>query len=144
MKKVILLSCILLFIGACENRCRPKGANSKGLNSVIFDERCQKLRTEAIKKGKELGVCYDGPLTQGIDIKAKDADPDHIACKALLNKAQKKCDALPPDPKSKKPLSRSTTVHNGNVIVDGKRVSKKKLPWCDECPTCKPISPNRK
>ena len=128
MKKVILLSFILLFIGACEERlCVSTG----GLKSVSIDIRCEKLQDEAMKKGVELGVCYDGPLLVGWEIDEEDADPDHKACIALWNKANKQCKALPPDPDSMKQVSDSSF---------GKRVS---LPICEKCPKCKPVSPDK-
>ena len=95
-----------------------------------MDIRCVKLHYEADKKGKETGVC-------GINDKV--ADPNPKACDDLYKEVEKQCKALPPDPKYMKKTSDSTFVRKGKVIVDGKPVSKKRLPWCDECPTCKPI-----
>ena len=140
MKKVILLSFVLLFIGACEERLCVLSESK----FMILDERCLKLESEAYKKGQELGVCYDGPLLVGYDIEREEAHPDYEACIALSDEAKKQCDALPPDPDSEFKTSESTFFNkDGDVFIDGDLVSKKKLPWCDECPTCKPVSPDK-
>ena len=107
MKKVILLSFVLLFIGACEERLCVFPESK----SMILDERCLKLESEAYKKGQELGFCYKGPLLVGYDIEAKDADPNHKACIALSDEAKKQCKALPPDPDSEFKTS-ETTIFN--------------------------------
>ena len=98
-----------------------------------MDIRCHKIRQEALKKGRETGVC-------GKEVPGPEMDPDPEACDALFEEARKQCKALPPDPKYMKKTSDSTFVRKGKGVVDGKPVSKKKLPWCDECPTCKPIN----
>ncbi len=93
------------------------------MESVTTDIRCLNLKSEAHNKGKKAGVCYDGPLTVGLDKEAKDPDPE--ACKALTIEAEKKCDALPPDPDSIIQVS-------GSSFYKG-------LPDCDECKDCEPI-----
>ena len=103
--------------------------------------RCLDLTSEAREKGKKIGVCYDGPLTVGLDIEAKEAHPDYEACLALTKKAYKKCDTLPPDPESEIPSSRSTFVAKGNIIVDGELVSIKSLRVCEKCANCRKLSP---
>ncbi len=91
-----------------------------------------KIRYDAYDKGTETGVCYRGSLIEG-------EHPDPEACKALYVEAQKKCDALPPDPNSLKTVS-GTRVYKDNelVSVNGEPVSKG-LPDCDECKECEPI-----
>ena len=140
MKKVILLSFVLLFVGACKKRI----CISPVSKSVIIDERCLKLQDEAMKKGLKLGVCYDGPLLVGVDIKQEEAHPDYKACRALFDEARKKCDALPPDPDSEFKTS-ETTIFNkdGDVFIDGELVSTKGLPLCSKCEKCKPVSPDK-
>ena len=99
--------------------------------SVIEDYRCTKLIYKAIDKGIETGVCR-GKYVDG-------EHPDPEACKALLAEAQKKCDALPPDPKALKPVSRTEIYKYGELVsVNGEPVSKG-LPDCDECKECEPI-----
>ena len=118
MKIIFILTFLFPILVSC------KECADKGKNSVIIDERCLKIRLEAGKKGKETGVCYDGPLIKGIDEGAIDPDPEK--CKALLDEAQKKCDALPPDPNSLKTVS-------GNIIYkDGKPYAKDGRPICEE------------
>ena len=112
---IILISFFSLFLISCKTRCAR--------SSVTADIRCLNLKSEAIKRGKKTGVCYDGPLLKGYDKGA--IDPDPKACDALYKEAQKKCDALPPDPDSIKQLSGSSFY--------------KRLPDCDECKDCEPI-----
>ena len=105
--------------------------------SVTLDYRCLKLQDEAYDKGTETGVCYIGPLIKGIHDGAIDPDPE--ACKALYVEAQKKCDALPPDPNSLKTVSGTRVYKNGELVsVNGEPVSKR-LPDCDECKDCEPV-----
>ncbi len=156
MKKAvifILMSVVFLFTISCGKSDKNKNSNSKKTEpsnkkrcfknkhtpeaSVILDDRCIKIRYKAIDKGQETGVCYDGPLVRGIDKGADHPDPE--ACKALLAEAQKKCDALPPDPKFQKPVSRTEIYKDGELVsVNGEPVSKG-LPDCDECKDCEPI-----
>ena len=158
MKKVILISFVLLFMGACEERlCVSPGLKSKLLNisggtnqsarsstkfeSSVIDQRCLDLQTEAERKGRENGVCYDGELILGIDIEREEADPDHEACMALHKEAEEKCESLPPDPESMVQLSGSSFLHQGKVIIDGKPVSIKDLRACEKCSNCRELSP---
>ena len=101
--------------------------------SVTLDYRCTEIRYKALEEGKKIGVCYDPRALEPGN------DPDPEACKALLTEAQKKCDALPPDPNSLKTVS-GTRVYKGKelVSVNGEPVSKG-LPDCDECKDCEPI-----
>ena len=49
----------------------------------------KKFQDEAIKKGKETGVCYQAP-EDGPAVSRKDRerlDPDHAACNALFEEA---------------------------------------------------------
>ena len=158
MKKVILLSFVLLFMGACEEKlCVSPGLKSKLLNisgsinqpsrsstkfeSSVIDTRCIELDKEAGDEGRKAGVCYDGPLTIGLDIKEEEAHPDYATCKALFVEARKKCESLPPDPESMVQLSGSSFLHKGKVIIDGKPVSVKDLRACEKCSNCRELSP---
>ncbi len=88
MKYIITLIFILLFV-SCD--CKK---------SVRIDKRCMKIRAEARKKGYETGVCYKPAKGELItSSEAKRLDPDREACKAILDEAYKKCDALPPPSK---------------------------------------------
>ena len=124
------MSVVFLFTISCgkSNKCVETAHYS-----VTHDVRCLEIRYDAYDKGTETGVCYRGPLIEG----GKDPDPE--ACSALYKEAQKKCDALPPDPESQKTVS-GTTLYKGRelIAVDGKPVSKG-LPDCDECKDCEPI-----
>ena len=113
----LLLSCI----GRPNPNCREPDPNDH-LESKTIDVRCDKIRDEAYKKGTDTGVCYRGPLTKGLDPEAKDPDP--VACKALYIEANKKCDALPFDPKYMDTLSGSATYQGG------KKVSQNGRPVC--------------
>ena len=104
-----------MFLISCKTKCVR--------SSKTADRRCLDLKSEARKRGEKAGVCYVGPLTVGLDKEAKHPDPE--ACRALGLEAQKKCDALPPDPDSTMYLSGSSFY--------------KKLPDCDECKDCEPI-----
>ena len=126
-----LMSVVFLFTVSCgkNKKCVKKNQS----DSVIEDDRCTDFHYKAIRNGRKIGVCYDGPLIEG----GKDPDPE--ACKALLAEAQKKCDALPPDPKVLKPVSRTEIYKDGELVsVNGEPVSKG-LPDCDECKDCEPI-----
>ena len=130
-----LMSFIFLFTVSCgkNKKCVKKNQS----DSVIEDDRCTDFHYKAIRNGRKIGVCYDGPLLKGRDARAIDPDPE--ACKALLAEAQKKCDALPPDPKFQKPVSRTEIYKDGELVsVNGEPVSKG-LPDCDECKDCEPI-----
>ena len=118
-----------MFLISCKTKCVR--------SSKTADRRCLDLKSEARKRGEKAGVCYVGPLTVGLDKEAKHPDPE--ACRALGLEAQKKCDALPPDPNSLKTFS-GTRVYKGKelVSVNGEPVSKG-LPDCDECKDCEPI-----
>ena len=129
-----LMSFVFLFTVACgkSNKCVETSNYS-----VSHDMRCMKIRYDAYDKGTETGVCYRGPLIQGIHDGAIDPDPE--ACKALYVEAQKKCDALPPDPNSLKTVSGTRVYKDGELVsVNGEPVSKG-LPDCDECKDCEPI-----
>ncbi len=94
--------------------------------SKAVDKRCEKFQDEAIKKGKETGVCYQAP-EDGPAVSRKDRerlDPDHAACNALFEEAGAKCDALPPaGPDDWKQLSGSAVYKDGKlVMIDGKPV----------------------
>ncbi len=133
MKKAvifILMSFVFLFTVSCgkSNKCVETSNYS-----VTHDVRCLKIRYDAIEEGEKTGVCYDSrALNPG-------KDPDPEACKALLKEAQKKCDALPPDPESLKTVSGTRVYKDGELVsVNGEPVSKG-LPDCDECKDCEPI-----
>ena len=116
MKYGIILICFFsLFLISCKTRCDRSFKTA--------DRRCLDLKREATKKGKKAGICYDGPLTIGLDKEAKHPDPE--ACSDLYKDAQKQCDALPPDPDS-------TMYLSGSSFYKG-------LPDCDECKDCEPI-----
>lgn len=54
---------------------------------------------------------------------------------AFKQSADKKCQALPPDPNSVRQLSGSATYRDGRpVMINGEPVD---LPYCDECEECK-------
>ena len=155
MKKVILLSYVLLFMGACEEKlCVSKELRSKLIakfkpldrpkstyGSKIIDIRCDKLITEAGNKGREMGVCYDGPLTIGRDIEREEAHPDYEACMDLMKEADKKCQALPYDPESVVQVSGSGFVSAEGIIVDGVRIRIEDLKDCEKCSNCRELSP---
>ena len=104
MKYIITLLFLSYFLVSCQSRldCIKPGA----LGSKTEDIRCLKLEDEAYKKATEAGVCYRGPLLKGFDAGAIDPDPE--ACDAIYEEAEKKCDALPYDPKYIKFVSGSS------------------------------------
>ena len=158
MKKVILISYVLLFMGACEEKlCVSKELRSKLITkfkpidkptndskrihkSTAIDIRCDKLWDEAREKGKETGVCYDGPLIVGRDIEAEEADPDYEACLDLMKEANKKCEALPYDPESIIQLSGSGFISEEGIIIDGELITIDKLKDCEKCSNCRKLT----
>ena len=129
-----LMSVVFLFTVSCgkSNKCVEKSNYS-----VVEDYRCTEIIYKAIDKGKQTGVCYDGPLVRGIHKGADHPNPE--ACSALYAEAQKKCDALPPDPEALQPVSGTRVYKDGELVsVNGEPVSKG-LPDCDECKDCEPI-----
>ena len=158
MKRVILLSYVLLFMGACEEKlCVSKELRAKLITkfkpldkptkeskliheSKAIDTRCRKLIREASKKGKELGFCYDGPLTIGWDITREEAHPNYEACMNLFKEADKKCQALPYDPESIVQLSGSGFISAEGIIIDGELITIDKLRVCEKCSNCRKIT----
>ncbi len=131
------MNVVFLFTLGCGKSDKKKCKKKNHLASVYIDVRCDKFHTEAYNQGTKTGVCYRGPLIKGIHEGVVDPYPE--ACKALYKEAQKKCDALPPDPKFQKPVSRTEIYKDGELVsVDGEPVSKG-LPDCDECKDCEPI-----
>ena len=112
-----------LFLISCKTKCVNRHS-SQGLPSTTADVRCLKIQDKAKKEGIRTKVCYNGPLIRGADPGAIDPNPE--ACNALINKADKECDALPYDPDSIVQTSGSSFY--------------KRLPDCDECKNCEPIS----
>ena len=113
--KLFLLFCFFLVFMSCSDerkRC-----------SVAIDLRCNKIHNETLKKGKETGVCYSGPLLRGGDAGAVDPDPE--ACEALIRESYNKCDALPPPGLNDVVQSSGSTFYK-----DGKLVMKDGEPVC--------------
>ena len=130
MKKVILLSFILLFIGACaKKRC----VEDKKLNSSEYSI-CSDQLTEGLKKGFHAGVCYIpvvikginyiAPIVKTITIDGKTIGRNDELCNVFYEDARKKCESVPPNPKKMKELN---------------RLLKKGIPKCSKCPKCDPI-----
>ena len=71
--------------------------------SQVSDSRCDKIMDEAVKKGRASGYCYSGPPTKGLDPGGLDPDPEK--CIDFYKEGDKKCDALPFDPKYLRPVS---------------------------------------
>ena len=158
MKKVILLSYVLLLMGACEEKlCVSKEVRAKLIakfkpldkptndskrihESKVIDIRCMKLIREASKKGKKMGICYDGPLIVGRDIEREEAHPDYEACMALFKEADKQCQALPYDPESVVQVSGSGFISAEGIIVDGEFISIDKLRDCKRCSNCRKLT----
>ena len=105
MKHIITLLFLSCFLLSCQGRldCIKHGA----LGSKTEDTRCLKIRAEARKKGRETGVCYNGP-GKNLNFEEQGVDPDPEKCKAIREEAKKKCDALPFDPKYTKVVSGSS------------------------------------
>ena len=134
MKKVILLSFILLFIGACEKKRCVQDNRELNLTEASI---CEDQLIEGIKKGFKAGICYIGPVTKGIDyigpiIKSMDISISTIkntgrndtACIVFYEKAKYHCLSVPPHPTKMKKLN---------------QLLKKGTPKCSECPKCDPI-----
>ena len=135
MKEVILLSFILLFIGACEknhneeNRC----AEDRDLNS-FESSTCEEQLIEGLRRGFYKKACYTDPVIKDIDyigpiVKSINIDPKTIggnttACNAFYEEASKKCNSVPPTPKKMKEFN---------------QLLKTGIPKCSECLSCEPI-----
>lgn len=114
--KLTLILSLSLFTVACED-CVPK---KDVLASTFIDIRCDALHAEADKKGVEEGFCYDRTSISRSDPRA--VDPDPKACNALWIEADKKCDALPPDPDSIIQTSGSAFYTPKETFLNGKWV----------------------
>ena len=115
---LIFLWTLLSCTGRQNAHCIKDNSNQELQTS---DSRCDIIMEKAYKKGTDTGVCYRGPLFKGRDPEA--IDPDPKACDALYEEAQKKCDALPYDPKYIETLSRTSIYKGGKKIAqDGKPV----------------------
>ena len=101
-----------------DNKLHCVNREEATLNSVTIDIRCKKIKKKAYVKGKQNGVCYNGP--EG-GVQGKHPDPEK--CQALLEEAERKCKALPPDPKSMKILSGTIIYKDGDpVSINGEPV----------------------
>ncbi len=88
MKHIMVFVFLFLFVSCKDKNC---------IKSTSYDKRCRKIQYEAYKQGRESGVCYKVPEGEAIlSSDSKKLDPDHEACNALYDEADKKCKALPP------------------------------------------------
>ena len=129
MKTIVtLLLLIFVWVSCRQNSvanssyksCKEFCSFSEGypLASTVVDIRCHRIKITASIEGKKKKYCYDGPLLKGIDKEA--VDPDPVQCKALHDQAQKKCDALTPDPSMIRPVSGSVIYKGGRpVMING-------------------------
>lgn len=123
MKHIITFLLFFLFV-ACVGR-RGSCINQGTLASVRIDKRCLKIREEASRKGREIGICYKVPEGEVMmSDEVEKLHPDPVACKALSDEAKRKCEALPPaGPNDIQQVSSSGIYHKGKLVMkDGKLV----------------------
>ena len=97
MKYIITLIFLFLFMSYAgrHRNCMKQDA----LKSIIVDIRCDKIKTEATNRGKAIGVCRSNSAP------TRSEHPDPEACRAIHAEAERKCNALPPDPDSRQAIS---------------------------------------
>ena len=82
---------------ACKNLIKEAYQKCKVLpydpNNEPRVPKCEKIYAIAEKTGKDIGICYNGPLVFGLDKEAKHPDPEK--CNTLWFTARKQCHSLP-------------------------------------------------
>ena len=99
MISFVLVSCKFnkTFYASCEDYCTGTPSNIEASVIMPGDIRCHNMIGEAFELGRELGVCFDGPLRIN-GVRQPQTDPDPEACDALVDQAKEECKKLPPDP----------------------------------------------
>ena len=95
------------------------------------DKRCLDLKSNALEEGRQKKYCNTDFMYE-----SKPKHPDPILCRALMTKAQKECEQLPPDRSMRDEQIIDTTTYNRDgkpVRVNGEPVIiKDEICICDE------------